>query len=210
MYRVCMAYWIPPPVFRLVLANARTHTHAHKCASTDSRYALMQTPALRMPQERVATELSAMRSFKLRNSTSSTRSPPPTLSVANSRYSLSLSLSLFHSSVISFLLHLHLPSLHRLFANASYFILLTYCILISFFFSLARLAAYFSSPKRVRSTRLFSSHRCSLVSSSPSVVFCSYHRSPSSSRMSFDHVDVSAVRNFHRNFTSCVSPSNAD
>lgn len=113
----------------VVLANAR----AHKCASTDRRYALMQTPALlRMPQERTTgATRRVVRSFKLRNSTSSTRSHPPTLSVANSRYSLSLSLSLLDSSIISFLLRLHLPS--RSFSNASYFFPLTYCILISFF-----------------------------------------------------------------------------
>lgn len=45
---------------------------------------------------RFKSELPAVRSFKLWNSTSSTRSLPSTLGVANSRYSLSLSLSLLH------------------------------------------------------------------------------------------------------------------
>lgn len=159
----------------VVLANAR----AHKCASTDRRYALMQTPALlRMPQERTTgATRRVVRSFKLRNSTSSARSLPPTLSVANSRYSLSLSLSHLRSSIISFLLRLHLPS--RLVQQRFLFLPahILHSDLVFFPFALG-LAVYFSPAKRLCSTRLFSSYRRSLVYSPPSAVFCSRHRSP--------------------------------
>lgn len=140
MYRVCTVCQIPrpgpltppPPVCSQTRARARVH----KCATTDRRYALMQTPAqLRMPQERAA-ELTRRHRKVL-------QTPKlyfflsrflllPTFSMANSRYfpslSPSFSLSLFHRIFSA-------PptvSPHR--SLASYFFLLTYCILISCFF----------------------------------------------------------------------------
>lgn len=165
--------------------NTRTHTHTS--ASTDRRYALMQAPALlRMLQD---WEQPSYLSWSPSNSETlllpSVLSLPPTLNVVNSRYSLFL----FHFFL------LHLSSLHHLFGNASYFFPLAYCILIShfFFFYPRAHSAYFSPPKWLRSTRQFSSYRRSLVYSPPLFVFCSCHRSPSSSRMSFDHVNASAT-----------------
>lgn len=195
MYRVCTACRIPP----VCSQRARARASAHKCASSDRRYALMQTPALlRMPQKR-ATELPAVRSF---NSETPLLPPalfPPTHDMANSRYSPSLSVSLFHSSDrILPAPPLHSPSLRRLCARFLYFFLLTYCILIScfsFFFHLALgLAAYFSPPETATLYEtIFQPPPLPRLLSPPSVLFCSCHRSPSSSRMSFGHVDASAA-----------------
>lgn len=97
---------------------------------------------------------------------------PSTLGVANSRYSLSLSLSLLHHilsaspTVSSSLVRQHflfLPA-HILHSDLVFFFL----ILPSG--SLLILAL---SNGRVRCTRLFPSYRHSLVYSPPSVVFCS-------------------------------------
>ena len=94
MYRVCTACQIPPVFPYPAAVCSRT-----LCASTDRRYThLCRHLRYRGCLESGAAELPAVRSFKLRNSTSSSHSPPPTLDVANSRYSPSLFLSstLFH------------------------------------------------------------------------------------------------------------------
>lgn len=126
MYRVCTAYRISP-------RPGRACERAHKCASTDHRYALMQTPALlRMPQKR-ATRREVLQTPKLYLFL-----PLPPRPLAWQTL-VTLCLFLFLSStLLSYSVpRLHPSSPHHLFDNASYFFPLTYCILISFFFLLS-------------------------------------------------------------------------